>query len=94
MNKALNNRFQDNSSVLFRVEIPKSELDKIKITNPALLGCKNEEEFIDIYKNFSLLDKIINFCGAKMKSDEDLRKEFKIRKEHMTVVRERLILNT
>lgn len=85
MNKALN-RFQDNSSVLLKIEIPKSELDKIKITNPALLGCKSEKEFIDIYKKSPLLDKIINFGGAKMKSDEDLRKEFKIRKEHMTVV--------
>lgn len=85
MNKALN-RFQDNSSVLLRVEIPKSELNKIKITNPALLGCKSAEEFIGIYKKSSLLDKIINFGGAKMKSDEDLRKEFQIRKEHMTVV--------
>lgn len=86
MKKALN-RFQDNSSILLKVEIPRKVLEKIIITNPALLGCKSSNEYIDLYKKSSFLDRIINFRGVKTKTDEDLKKEFDMLKNHVVVIK-------
>ncbi len=84
--KALN-KFQDNSSIILKIEIPEVELRRIKIDNPALMGCKTPREFIDRYNNSSFTDKIINFGGASQKTPEKLEKEFYKRKDHMVVVK-------
>lgn len=79
MEKALN-RFEDNSSVLLKIEIPESELNRMKITNPALLGCKTPKEFIKKYEDSSFMNKIIDFGGASKKNTRETRKRVLLEK--------------